>query len=284
MLKRKQREKEPQYYQSLMNTPVLNYRVYEMSSMEKLLYMLMAFVVGAVVGFLFYGGLAKDEFGQSTTLTYMLNIVICILGGIIAVRIFLPVRTEQLAEKRRKDLNRQFRDMLDGLATSIGAGSNMIDALYSVRDDLVLQYDEDACIVQEVDTILHGVQNNIPLEDMLYDFGMRSGIADILSFAEVFKVSYRTGGNMKDVVQRTYTILSDKMEMREDIETVVTSNKTEQNTMLVMPVALVAVIKYMSPDFAANFATVTGVLATTVAVIIFIAAYYVGKNVLEIKV
>lgn len=284
MLKRKQKEKEPQYYQSLMNTPVLNYRVYEMSSMEKLLYALIAFVVGAVVGFLFYGGLAKDEFGQSTTLTYVLNIVICILGGIIAVKIFLPVRTEQLAEKRRKDLNRQFRDMLDGLATSIGAGSNMIDALYSVRDDLVLQYDEDACIVQEVDTILHGVQNNIPLEDMLYDFGMRSGIADILSFAEVFKVSYRTGGNMKDVVQRTYTILSDKMEMREDIETVVTSNKTEQNTMLVMPVALVAVIKYMSPDFAANFATVTGVLATTVAVIIFIAAYYVGKNVLEIKV
>ena len=132
--------------------------------------------------------------------------------------------------------------------------------------------------------MISGVQNNIPIEDMLYDFGERSGIDDIKSFAEVFQVSYRKGGNIKDVIQNTYTILNDKMEIREEIETVVTSNKTEQNMMIVMPIALIGVIKSMSPEFAANFATTSGIIATTVAIIMFIISYYVGKMVLDIKI
>jgi tight adherence protein B len=74
------------------------------------------------------------------------------------------------------------------------------------------------------------------------------------------------------------------MEIREDLETVVTASKTEQNLMIVMPIALIGLIKSMSPEFAANFATTAGVAATTIGVICFVAAYYVGKAVLDIKI
>ena len=181
-------------------------------------------------------------------------------------------------------LTRQFRDLLDGLTTSLGAGNNMINSLYAVKEDLQLQYEEDAYILKEISVMISGVQNNIPIENMLKDFGERSGIEDIKSFAEVFEVSYRKGGNIKDVIQNTYTILNDKMEIREEIETVVTANKTEQNLMIVMPIILIAAIKGMSPEFAANFATPTGVLSTTFAIIIFVISYYVGKMVLDIKI
>ena len=119
---------------------------------------------------------------------------------------------------------------------------------------------------------------------MLYYFGVRSGIEDIVSFANVFKICYRKGGNIKDTIRSTHNILSDKMEINEDIETIVTSNKTEQNIMIMMPVMLIAMIKMMSPDFAANFTTVSGILSTTVAIVMFVAAYFVGKAVLNIKV
>lgn len=74
------------------------------------------------------------------------------------------------------------------------------------------------------------------------------------------------------------------MEIREEIETVVTSNKTEQNVMVLMPIALIGVIKMMSPEFAENFVTVTGILSTSIAIVIFIASYAIGKIVLDIKV
>lgn len=277
-------EQEPQYYTSATNMQILNYKVYYMSTKEKAGYFLLAFVVGAAVGYLFYGGLAKDEFSQPTLLTYILDIVISSIIGCVAGKLFLPIRIKQIIEKRRKMLVNQFRDMLDGLTTSLGAGNNMLDSLYAVREDLHMQYDESAYILQEMDVMISGVQNNVPIETTMYDFGVRSGVNDIKSFAEVFQVAYRKGGNLKDIIQNTYTILNDKLEIREEIETVVTSSKTEENLMIIMPIALIGLIKFMSPEFAANFATPIGVLSTTLAIICFIAAYYIGKMILDIKI
>lgn len=283
--KKDEPEKEPQYYKAAVtNIATLNYKVYYMSKKEAAAYFVLAFVIGAAVGYLFYGGLAKDEFGQATLLTWILNAAISVVVGFVAGKLFLPVRTEQIIHKRRQQLSNQFRDMLDGLTTSLGAGNNVADSFRAVKEDLQMQYEEGAYILRELDVILAGMQNGVPIEDMLYDFGARSGIDDIKSFAEVFKVSYRKGGNMKDIIRNTHAILNDKMEIREDIETVVTSNKTEQNMMIVMPIVLIAMIKGMSPEFAANFATVTGVISTTIAIGCFVAAYYIGKMILDIDV
>lgn len=39
----------------------------------------------------------------------------------------------------------------------------------------------------------------------------------------------------------------------------------------------------MSPEFANNFVTPTGIISTTVSLIIFVVAYFIGKAVLDIK-
>lgn len=275
---------EPQYYVSATNIPTYNYKVYYMKPIEKVIYFLLTFAVGAAVGYLFYGGIGKDEFGNPTVLTWVLNISISGVVGTVAGIAFIPMRTEQIIDKQRRKLNLQFRDMLEALNTSLGAGKNVVDSFHSVYDDLKVQYDEGAYILKELEVILSGMANNVDIEDLLYDFGVRSGIEDIESFANVFKICYRKGGNIKDTIRSTHSILSDKMEINEDIETVVTSNKTEQNIMIMMPIMLIAMIKMMSPDFAANFTTFTGILSTTIAIVMFVAAYFVGKAVLNIKV
>ena len=283
-MKKKTEAAEPQYYSSATNIKVLNYKVYYMSFPEKLLFFLLAFAVGAAVGYLFYGGLAKDEYGQPTTMTYVLNIAIPSVVGIIAGKLFLPVRRDSVIKKRKTELTHQFRDMLESLTTSLGAGKNVNDSFMSVYEDLKVQYDEDAFILKELEVIISGIHNNVAIEDILDDFGRRSGSEDIKSFADVFRVSYSKGVNVKDIIRNTHGILSDKMEIAEDIETVVTSNKTEQNIMIVMPIALVGMIKLMSPDFAANFATSSGVISTTVGIVMFVAAYFIGKAILNIKI
>jgi tight adherence protein B len=50
-----------------------------------------------------------------------------------------------------------------------------------------------------------------------------------------------------------------------------------------MPIALIAVIKMMSPDFASNFTTPSGIVATTIAIVMFVIAYFIGKSMMEIK-
>ena len=274
---------EPQWFTSVTNLPTYNYKVYYMSKLEKILYFLLAFVIGAVVGYLFYGGLGRDEFGQRTTLSWILDISIPAIVGLVAGRIFVPARTKQIRDKNARTLNSQFRDFLEAFNTSIGAGKNVVDSFHAVYDDMRIQFEEDAFIVKELEVILSGMANNFDVEDLMEDLGNRSGNDDIVSFANVFRISYRKGGNLKDTINTTHSILSDKMEIKEEIETMVSASKMEQTVMIFMPVGLIGIMKSMSPDFAANFATPAGIASTTIAIGLFIVSYFVGRKILNIK-
>ncbi len=284
LFKKKKKDLEPQYYTSATNIRTYNYNVYYMRPLEKILYFLLAFAVGAAVGYLFYGGIGKDEYGDPTKLTWILNIVISSIAGIIAGVMFLPMRTEQIINKKRNELKYQFRELLDALSTSLGSGKNVMDSFKAAYDDLCIIYSEDSSIINELKVILDGMANNIDIEKSLTDFALRSGIEDIESFANVFETCYRKGGNIKDVIKNTQQIINEKMEVEMEIQTIVTSSLNEQNIMTVLPIVLIAIIKMMSPDFSNNFATGAGIISTTIAVISFVVAHYVGKAILEIKI
>lgn len=276
--------KEPQYYASATNIPTYNYKVYYMKIYEKILYFFVAFIVGAAVGYLFYGGLAKNEFGEATATTWKCNIIISSIVGFFAGVMYLPIRTKQIVEKKRTDLKFQFRELLDALSTSLGSGKNIMEAFKAARDDLSVIYSEDSAIIKELDVINIGIINNVEVEVSLRDFGIRSGIDDIVSFANVFETCYRKGGNIKDVIKNTQQIITEKIEVEMEIQTIVTGSKNEQKIMTILPIALVAIIKLMSPEFAANFATGPGIVATTIGVVLFVTAYFVGNKILAIKI
>lgn len=285
LFKKKNEEvKEPQYYMSMTNIRTLNYKVYYMSVGEKILYFLMAFAIGAVCGYLFYGGIGKDEFGDPTRLTRILDILIPSVVGTVVGIIFLPLRVNQIIAKRQRMIKRQFRDMLESLSTSLSSGKNVIDSFLNVQQDLMMQYDEDAFIQNELRVIISGIQNNQDIEVLLYDFGRRTGVKDIVMFASIFRISYRKGGNIKDIIKNTNDIMKDKFDIQEDIETAMTSGKSELSVMMVMPVVMVAMFKGMSPDFGANFTSPVGLIATSVSLIIYAIAYLIGNRIMEIKI
>ena len=284
MRKKNKRSSEPLYEVSGTNRKMINYKVYRMTANEKLLYFALAFVVGAAVAYLFYGGIGKDDYGNPTAITYILDVVVMVSVGLLAAKLFMPIRKEQIIDARKKKLRKQFIDLLDSLATSISSGKNVPNAFSAAREDLLVQYQPDAYIVQEVDNIISGIENNIDVGAMLINFGERSGIQDIRTFGRVFEISYSKGANLKDVIRNSHNILSNKCEIEAEIETKVASNKNEQNIMVIMPVILVAMIKMAGSDFAANFTTPTGILCTTIAIGAFVGAYLLGRKILKIEV
>ena len=212
--KKKEKVREPEYYRSVSNDRTLNYRVYYMSRAEKLLYTLLFMAAGMVVGYIVFGGMAKDEFGNPTDTTYAINAISMLLCGLIAVRVFIPVRTQQLLEKRKEMLKSQFRDFLDDLSTSLGAGKNIDNAFQSSESDLMNQYEEGAFIVNEIKVINAGLRNGATAEEMIEDFAKRSGCQEIEDFSNTFSVCYRKGSNIRDVVRTTNEILTDKMNVK----------------------------------------------------------------------
>ena len=284
MRKKEKQVQAPAFEISGTNRKMINYQVYEMTANEKAIYFLIAFVIGAAVAYLFYGGIGKDEYGNPTVLTYILDVAIMLIVGFLAGKFFLPIRRNQIIEARKKKLRKQFVDLLDSLATSISSGKNIPNAFIAAKEDLLVQYDADAFIVQEVDNIIAGINNNLDIGGMLLNFGERSGLTDIRTFGRVFETAVSKGANMKEVIRNSHVIISNKCEIEGEIETKVASNKNEQNIMVIMPVILIMMIKFAGSDFATNFTTPTGILSTTVAIGMFVGAYMLGRKILKIEV
>lgn len=273
----------PQFIPSKLNTPMINYNEYYMSGKDKIVTFLMGFVGGGAVGLIFYGNQFLDEEGYATPATAIANVIIFILVGLIACKFLFPMRTESLRKKRQKELRKQFRSFLEAISVSLSSGMNILDSLLAVYNDLKIEYSDDAYIVFEVKEMIDGMQNNIAIEDMMAFLGERSSIDDVKNFGIVFELCYRAGGNMKDVVRRTSDIISEKIEIEAEIETALTSNKSQFTVMMVIPVGMVLMIRTMMPAFAHSFATVPGVIAMTVAIGIFLGAYKLGTKITDVK-
>ncbi len=282
-MKKNKKTLEPEYIMSELNTPMINYKVYYMSPSEKVKWFLIAFIVGGIVGITFYGGQFRDSDGLVTDATTICNIIIFTLAGFGAVRFYLPVKTDELLKNRRNELNIQFKAFLEALATSLSSGMNMQESLSVAHEDLKLEFSDNAYIVVEVAEMVYGIQNNIAIEDMLISLGERSQIEDIKNFGNMFAIAYRAGGDLKEIVRRTSSLISEKIEINAEIETAISSNKTQFNIMMVIPVVMILLLRNMSSEFAASFSTVPGVISITLSIGIFVGAYKVGQKILDVK-
>lgn len=273
--------REPEFYYSQINTKLLNYNVYRMSIGQKIMYFLAMFVIGGILGIIFYGGLFKSD-GESTGATKISDVVVFCLMGIIVVKVFMPIMNERLKNKRLKNLKVQFKDFLVAISAAMAGGMNISDSIIAAYHDVCSQYSQESYIAIEALEMINGMQNNIPIEDTINNLGTRSGVDDISNFGIVFSICYRTGGNMKEVVKNTTQVITEKMIIEDEIATKIMSNKIQLYTMLFIPIVIVIFMKSMSSDFAAGFSSVLGVIATTISIFIFIGAYKVGSKMMKI--
>lgn len=278
----KKQERGPKTIPSPLNNPMTNYAEYYMSAPEKLAATLVLFLAGGLVGLVFYGGLFKRE-GAATFATHVSDAVVFALVGLVAVRVFMSAVRNMLKGRRDKALRVQFRDMLEAIATSLASGNTVMDSFRNARGDLLNQYSEQDLIIQELTEIQAGLDNGQTLETMLSAFGQRSGNEDIQNFSNVISNCFRIGGDFKTAVRKTRDMIGEKMAIEDEIQTKVASNKLQHNAMCVMPIALVALIKKMSSSFADNLASPIGVVATTVAIAIFVASYFWGRKIIDIE-
>ena len=158
----------------------------------------------------------------------------------------------------------------------------MFDSFTGAEEDLAVQFTPEADIVKEVRLIRIGLDNNIGIENLLLNFAERSGIDDVRNFANVFATCYKKGGNIKDIIKNTTSIIGDKIEIQMELETMVAGQKNEQNIMLVMPVVFIIVLKSMGGDLI-DLKSPVGIISVTAAIAIFILAYFISKRILNIK-
>jgi len=266
-----------------LNNRMLNYSSYVFSGFERIAVYLVAFILGGLTGLVFYGGLFRIE-EVNTAATNISDAVFFCVMGLISARFLIPMYRASSLEKRSRKLKLQFRDMLESLASSFSAGSNVLGAFSASLTDLKVQYEPNDFIVREMQQIIDGADQGIGIDVMLRDFARRSNDDDVLSFADVFEMCYRKGGNMQTIIISTHSVIGEKIAVLLEIQTKLTSNKMQHNVMSIMPIAIVMLLKATNPSFAENLASPLGIVINTVAIVIFLAAYRYGRKIVNIKI
>ena len=243
-----------------------DYHFYNMTSKDRLIAWGIGFAIGTVVSWAFFA-----------------NVIFAAICGLVCAVIAPRFYRNYLQKKRLLSLREQFKDLMDSLSTSYSAGKNTPDAFLTSEKDLIAIHGENSDIVEEIRIINGGLRNNINIEVLLSDFAVRSGLEDVQSFADVFEVCNRQGGNLKKIVTDTRDVINEKIEIEMEIDTILASNKNELTIMIIMPVVVVIMLRGLGSG-TANANTISNIILKVFCIVLFAVAYYMGRKLTDIKI
>lgn len=198
---------------------------------------------------------------------------------------FVREKRKEEAKKRRLELSLQFKDLVLALSANVKAGYSIENALRESYRDMELLYSEDSPVCMEVRHMLRGLENNVVLEQLLYDLGVRSHVADIMQFADIFLIAKRSGGNLTEILEKTAAVMEQKMETDKEIQIMISSKKMEQKIMNMVPFMIIFYIGTTSKGFFdVLYHNAIGVAVMTVCLFFYGMAYLLSKRIVEIEV
>lgn len=247
---------------------LIDYDIYIMSKDEKIFNIAIAAVIIFAIGYMCYH-----------------NIILSVLLAVFSIK-WPKMRVKQIIKKRNAELAIQFKDMLYSLSSSLSAGKSVETGLKECLQDLRIIYpDDETYIIQEISYIVRGVEMNETIEDMFAQFADRAHNEDIENFVDIFRTCKRTGGDMVQVIKTTSQTIGEKIEIKQDINTMISGKKFEFKALMVMPIFLILLLSVSSADYMAPvFETAIGHIVMTVAIILFAIAYIVGDKIMTIEV
>jgi len=247
---------------------LIDYDIYVMSKKERLFYL------GLAAGFFFL-------------LAYIFYRNIYFSALLTPLALFYPkLRIKEIIEKRKWELSLQFKEALYALSSSLIAGRSVEAAFKESLKDLALIYpEENTYIIQEFSYIIRRLEMNETVEEALLDFARRAHLEEIDSFVDVFVISKRTGGNIVEIIKNSSVIIGDKLQIKQEIDTLLAERKFEQKVLNIMPIVMILVLSWSTGDYMAPvFETFAGHVAMTAAVLLLGLAYYVSKKIMDIEV
>lgn len=199
----------------------------------------------------------------------------------IGVFCFFSIR-EKKKKRAKEELTEQFRECILAVATSLQAGYSAENAFVECRKDMKLMYGEEAVICGELDLIRRGLNINISLEELLQDFAKRSGCEEINQFAQIFVLAKRSGGNMAAIIRSSAMLIGKRIELRQEIRTLLSGKRLELNIMKMMPFGILLYISLSNPGyFDSLYHNVFGVAVMTGCLGVYLAAYLIGESVMS---
>lgn len=210
------------------------------------------------------------------------------IGGLVCTLLLgflLKLDYQEFERVRQERLGMEFKEALLSLKSALRAGYAAENAIAETEKDLKVIYGNEGEIVREFRQIRNELRMRVPLERALENFGERTGVEDIRDFAVIFRTAKRSGGDLVAIMDNTAEIIGEKIQVYQDISTVLAAKRLEWNVMTMVPLGIICYMKISFPDFLkVLYGSVSGILIMTIALAAFAGAYAMGRGILRIEV
>ncbi len=171
------------------------------------------------------------------------------------------------------------------VTTALTAGYSMENAWREAERELGELYHDRGILATEFSKMNAAVQMNQPLEVLMQDLAEETEVEDILLFAEVFSFAKRGGGDFIHIIETTSRHIREKMEVEQEMETVIAGKKMEQKIMNGIPLFILFYLDLASPGFLdLLYGNLLGIAVMSAALAVYAGALFWAEQIMAIEV
>jgi len=244
-----------------------NYWQQVITKSEKLRCVVISAGIAVLTGWLFYRSV------------WSLIIVIPIGTGI-----YHYLKKDKIEQKKSVFLL-QFREMIACVAQALNIGYSAENAFKEAQSELNILYPGKSMIGEELKIIIRKLKLQIPLEQILEEFAKKVELEDVKNFAVVVMAAKRSGGNMIAIIQNASLQISEKIEVKKEIDVIIAAKKYEFQVMCVVPYIMILYMQFSFPEFVdVLYGNVVGIGVMTLCLGIYAGACIYGFRLIKIVV
>lgn len=212
------------------------------------------------------------------------HVFISAMLAVIGAFLFPYYKKKQVIGRGKWQLMVEFKDVMDSMVSALVAGYSMENAVSEAYKDLTLMHEKETRMLRELKSMREKVRLQQPLDQLLLEFGRQSGVEDILTFAQIYATARRSGGNLVKVMKRTADNIGEKMEIQQEIQTMIAGKRMESLCMTVIPLLIILYMQIFSPGFLDPlYEGIAGRLFMSGALIVYILAACWSQAIMNIR-
>lgn len=190
-------------------------------------------------------------------------LVCCILAGVLISWLlydsfilglafafaYLPVKKAYagfLEKKKKREIEVQFSDFLYYISISFSLGRNLMQGIDESLINLREIYGKDAYLIRVLEEIASNYSRS-NIEDI--SILERVDNEDIGDFVRVYRNCKESGGNMVEAIGSASRIISEKIQVNQEIRTQSSQRKLEGRIIAAMPFLVILFLKLTGPDY-----------------------------------
>ena len=176
--------------------------------------------------------------------------------------------------------------MLYSFSASFSSGRHMTEAMEEAVEALKSIYTGKCALAERLEYMLRRIRDTGDTDISVWEeFAAESKVAEIEEFTQVFRVCRDTGGDLIKAADRAASIITDKINIENEIRAMSAQKKTEGKLITAMPVILILFLWAVSPEYIEPlYETAAGRVVMTAVLGIMLFSYRLVEMITDIEV